>query len=89
MSKLRIAVVSVLCFGGAAFAFSPELHNEDSKSYEMEIECGSSTTHTSISGNTSTTVGSPGCKLKIKGAGSAKLAENMKCTIKNSMLDCN
>jgi hypothetical protein len=72
-----------------AFAFSPELRNEDGKSYEYELECGSSTLHSSIGSHTTTSLSSgKGCKLKIKGAGSAKLAEDMKCKIKNSMLDC-
>ncbi|MBI3184060.1 MAG: hypothetical protein HYZ28_18155 [Myxococcales bacterium] len=86
----RILFAAALLAGGAALAFSPELRNEDSKSYEYELECGGSTTHSSIGSNTTTSLGlsSVGCKLKVKGAGSAKLAEDMKCRIKDSMLEC-
>ncbi|MBM4784536.1 MAG: hypothetical protein GQE15_43280 [Archangiaceae bacterium] len=87
-STLRLSLAFTVLVAGIALAFNPTLRNEDSKSYEMDIECGGSTTHTSISGNTSTTLSNVGCKLKVKGAGSAKLTENMKCVIKNSMLDC-
>lgn len=87
-TSLRLVFAVAVLVAGAALAFNPTLRNEDSKSYEMEIECGSSTTHTSISSNTSTTLSNVGCKLKVKGAGSARLTENMKCVIKNSMLDC-
>jgi hypothetical protein len=46
--------------------------------------------HSSINGNTQTSLGmsATGCKLKVKGAGSAKLANDMKCKIKNGMLEC-
>ncbi len=88
MKKLFIAIV--LLAAGNALAFSPELRNEDSKSYDYQIECGGSTLHSSIAGNTTTSLGmgSEGCKLKVKGAGSAKLAADMRCNIKDEMLDC-
>lgn len=82
-------LVAALTAGGLAYAFSPELHNEDDKTYEMEIECGGSTTHTSINGHTSTSLsGDSGCKLRVKGAGTVKLADDMKCNIKHGELDC-
>ena len=86
----KILFAAVLLAAGSALAFSPELRNEDSKSYDYEIECGGSTLHSSISGNTTTSLGmsAEGCKLKVKGAGSAKLAADMKCKIKDGMLDC-
>lgn len=91
--KRTLALTALLASLGvatAAWAFQPTLRNEDSKSYQYEIECGGSTTHSSISGNTSTTLssGNGNCKLKVKGAGAAKLADDMKCVIKNGMLDC-
>lgn len=88
MKRILFAVTVLL--SASAFAFSPELKNEDSKSYEYELECGGSTLHSSIGSNTSTSLGlsAVGCKLRVKGAGAAKLSENMKCKIKNSMLDC-
>ena len=89
MRKLASGTILLLSLllSAPAWAFQPTLHNEDSKTYEYELECGASTTHSSIGGNTTTTLSS-GCKLKIKGAGSAKLSDNMKCKIKNSMLEC-
>jgi len=89
MKKLLI-VAALLLTAGSARAFSPELRNEDSKSYDYQIECGGSTLHSSIGGNTTTSLGmsSEGCKLKAKGAGSTKLAADMKCKIKDGMLDC-
>jgi hypothetical protein len=82
-------VLAALTVGGLAFAFSPELHNEDDKTYEMEIECGGSTTHTSLGGHTTTSLsGDSGCKLKVKGAGVVKLADDMKCKIQHGELDC-
>ena len=90
MKRTLLAVAGVLLVAAPAYAFSPELRNEDSKSYEYELECGGSTTHSSINGNTSTSLGmsASGCKLKVKGAGAAKLHDDMKCKIKNGMLDC-
>jgi hypothetical protein len=70
-----------------AFAFQPTLSNEDGREYKYELQCGGSTTHSSISGNTTQTLSS-GCKLVITGAGAAKLADDMRCKIKNSTLDC-
>lgn len=88
-TTVRLAAVSAALISALAFAFNPTLVNRDSKTYQMDIECGSSTLHSSIGSNTSTTLSNVGCKLKVKGAGSAKLTENMKCVIKDSMLDCN
>jgi hypothetical protein len=87
---LTLIAVVVSFVAVPAYAFSPELRNEDSKSYNFEIECGGSTLQSSIGGHTTTSLGlsSVGCKLKIKGAGAAKLAKDMKCIIKDSMLDC-
>jgi hypothetical protein len=90
MKRTLLATIATLIVSAPAFAFSPELRNEDGKSYEYELECGGSTLHSSINGHTSTSLGmsATGCKLKVKGAGVAKLANDMKCNIKNGMLDC-
>lgn len=84
------AAAFVLSLAGAAWAFHPTLSNRDSKTYKYEIQCGGSTTHSSISGNTTTSIsaGNGNCKLKVKGAGVVKLADDMKCIIKNGELDC-
>jgi hypothetical protein len=85
----NVLLAAALLTAAAAYAFSPELRNEDSKTYEYEIECGGSTLHSSIGGNTTTSLSaSKGCKLKVKGAGAAKLSDDMKCKIKDGMLDC-
>jgi hypothetical protein len=81
-------LVGATAIGTLAFAFQPTLKNEDSKTYKYQLVCGGSTTHSSISGNTSTSIGGVGCKLVIEGAGAAKLAEDTKCVIKKSTLDC-
>lgn len=88
-TPIRLTLVVAALASALAFAFNPTLENRDGKAYEMDIECGASTTHTSIGSHTSTTLSNVGCKLKVKGAGAAKLTENMKCVIKDSMLDCN
>lgn len=71
-----------------AFASRPTLENRDGKKYDYDLECGASTQHSSVGSHTTTTLDAK-CKLKVKGAGAAKLDENMKCVIKDSMLDCN
>jgi hypothetical protein len=84
------SVASALLVSAHAWAFQPTLKNEDSKTYEYEIQCGGSTTHSRINGNTSTTLssGNGNCKLKVKGAGVVKLADDLKCVIKKGELDC-
>ena len=90
MKKTILAIAfSVSLVPAVALAFSPELHNDDGKSYDYEIACGGSTTHSKINGHTTTSLSSGNnCTLKVQGAGSAKLAPNMKCTIKDGALSC-
>lgn len=90
MKRALFAGIATLLIASPAFAFSPELSNQDGRSYDYELVCGGSTVHSSIGSNTSTSLGlsSVGCKLKVKGAGTAKLSEDMKCKIKDGMLDC-
>jgi hypothetical protein len=92
MRRLRFAALiaaSLLTVPSIADAFQPTLRNQDSKSYKYQIVCGGSTVHSTISANSSTTLSSgPNCKLKVEGAGATKLADDLKCTIKNGMLDC-
>jgi hypothetical protein len=90
MKKTIVAIAfSVLLVPAAARAFSPELHNEDGKSYDYDIVCGGSTTHSKIGGHTTTSLSAGNnCTLKVQGAGSAKLAPNLKCTIKGGALSC-
>ena len=89
MKKTLIAIAFGLFVAPAAWAFSPELHNEDGKSYDYDLVCGGSTTHSKIGGHTTTSLGSgTNCTLKVQGAGSSKLAPNMKCTIKGGALSC-
>lgn len=55
----------------------------------MRYGCGGSTLNSSIGSNTLQTLsGKKGCTLIIEGAGSAKLADDMKCKIKKSTLYC-
>ena len=83
-----IGAATLLAVSSVALAgFQPTLKNEDSKSYKYELICGGSTTSSSISANTQETLRS-GCKLKVQGAGTAKLVDDMKCVIKGGTLDC-
>lgn len=87
--KTPLVTLAVLLFALPAFAMSPELKNEDAKSYEYELTCGSFTTHTSIGSHSNTTLSqNAGCTLKVIGAGTAKLADNMTCRIHNGTLSC-
>jgi hypothetical protein len=92
MKKTLVTGLALACFGiaGSALAFQPTFKNEDSKSYKYEVQCGGSTTHSSISANTSTTLssGNGNCTLKVEGAGSAKLKDDLKCVIKAGSLSC-
>jgi hypothetical protein len=90
MKKTFVSIaLALLLVPAAALAFNPELHNEDGKSYDYDIVCGGSTTHSKIGGHTTTSLGSgSNCTLKVQGAGSSKLAPNMKCTIKGGSLSC-
>lgn len=87
MKSVFLACLTVVALSATAFAFSPELVNEDSSSYDYELECGGSTTNSSIGGNSSTSLSS-GCTLRVDGAGSASLREDMRCTIRNGSLSC-
>ena len=54
-----------------------------------DIECGGSGYHgTFHHGHNAWGNSYNGCKLKVKGAGSAKITNHSSCTIKNHMLDC-
>jgi hypothetical protein len=80
--KKIIAFGATMLFAATAYAFQPTLKNEDSKEYKYEIRCSGSSTHSSISSNTYQTISGVGCTLIISGAGSSKLADNMKCVNK-------
>jgi len=90
LAALALPFALTLLAAAPARAFSPELHNEDSRSYDYDVVCGGSTRHTNISAHTTTSLGlsSESCTLAVKGAGSAKLAKDMKCTIKGGALSC-
>jgi hypothetical protein len=87
MKSVLLACLTIVSLTATAFAFSPELVNEDSSGYSYELECGGSTTNGSIDGNSSTSLSS-GCTLRVSGAGSASLREDMRCTIRNGSLSC-
>jgi hypothetical protein len=86
--QLAVATFGLLLASTAAYAgFHPTLHNDDSKEYKYELDCGSSSTLSHINSNTTETLSS-GCTLKVEGVGSAKLTDDMKCVIKNASLSC-
>ena len=65
----------------------PTLENRDARESKCELECGASTLNSSVGSHTTVTLDAK-CKPRVKGAGSATLDENMKCTIKVGSLDC-
>ena len=79
--KVIFFLFSVSVFGAVS------LHNNDSKSYNLYIDHGSSATNTSISSNTTTSVCSKSCKIKIKDTNSIIDAKDGdKIEIKNGKL---
>jgi len=85
MKKL-IIIFAVLMT--ASMLFSADLRNTDSRGYGLEISSGGSTTHTSISSNTTMSGGAPdGYTIKIKETGSTlKVDGDRTVTIKNGQL---
>lgn len=91
MKRSLLAVALSLTLASTAWAFAPELHNEDDKAYDYSFACGGSKTNGRINAHTTTslTLGSnASCTLLVKGAGLGKLAPNVKCTIKGGALTC-
>ncbi len=89
MSKLTLiaslALAAALAVPAAAGG-APTLHNADSSEYSYDLECGASTTHSSIAGNTTVTL-SEGCTLKVAGS-SKDLRGGMACEISGGSLSC-
>ena len=82
------AAAAVLFVSAAAWAgFAATLKNEDSKPYKYELSCNGATTTSTIAPHTEETLRSS-CKLKVEGAGTASLVDDMKCVIKNGSLSC-
>jgi hypothetical protein len=91
MRKLGYAIVAaVLVVGGAAFAGSWGVTNEDNVDYSYDIVCGGSSSHGTFHHGHNAWSGSVNnCTLKVKGAGSAKIDNHSECSIKDHMLSCN
>ncbi|MBL8621948.1 MAG: hypothetical protein JNK64_11610 [Myxococcales bacterium] len=89
MSKLTLALslaaAAALALPAAAGS-SPTLHNADSSEYSYDLECGASTTHSTIGGNTTVTL-TDGCTLKVAGSSKA-LRSDMTCEISGGSLSC-
>jgi hypothetical protein len=75
---IATAFALALALAPAAWAFAPELHNEDGKAYDYSVACGGSSTSGHINGHTTTSLSLSGssCTLLVKGAGLGKLAPN-------------
>lgn len=89
MSKLAVALSLALAAAlalPAAAGSSPTLHNADSSEYSYDLECGASTTHSTISGSTTVTL-TDGCTLKVAGSSKA-LRSGMSCEISGGSLSC-
>ncbi len=79
--KIIIFFISTSLFAAVS------LHNNDSKSYNLYIDHGSSATNTSISSNTTTSICSKSCKIKIKDTNSIiEAKDGDKIEIKNGKL---
>lgn len=66
-----MSTLAVLGFSSLAFA-SAKLHNKDSESYDIKIQCnGGSTTLRSISGSTVADVGSGTCTVTLTKSGTS------------------
>ena len=81
---------SLLMFLSVSAAYSADLVNKDSNSYDIEIETGG-TTHTSIGGNTTQMGGAPkGSTIRIKDTGSSiKVNTDKEVIIKDGVLSEN
>lgn len=64
------------------------VRNEDSKSYQYELKCMTTTSGTINSSETRHLNGGSGCKLTVEGAGSASLTDRSECKIKSGSLSC-
>ena len=89
MSKLAVALSLALAAAlalPAAAGSAPTRHNADSSEYSYDLECGASTTHSTISGSTTVTL-TDGCTLKVAGS-SKELRSGMSCEISGGALSC-
>ncbi|MBN2693855.1 hypothetical protein JXR93_04255 [bacterium] len=66
---------------------SVSLHNADGTKYDLYVDHGSSAVHTSINGNTTTSICSKDCKIKLKSNGaSIEAKDGDKIEIKDGAL---
>ena len=76
---LAILMVSVM-------AFSVDLVNKDSKTYNIKIKSSSSTTSTSISGNTTKMNVCSDCTIVVEGVGEIEASDSDEIIIKDGKL---
>jgi hypothetical protein len=86
------AFMKTLCMLGmlvaaTAWADGPQLVNQDTRSYEYELTCGSSRSQGRVHAGSSASLPA-GCVLRVRGAGSDRVDKASHCVIKDSMLDC-
>lgn len=82
-----LATVALIAAALPAHAGSaPTLHNDDDTDYAYDLECGGSTTHSTVDHNTTVTL-SEGCTLRVAGS-SKELRGGMTCDIKGGSLTC-
>jgi len=78
-------VLSIALFSSAGFA--ADLQNRDSKSYDVKIHDGGSTTHSSIGGNTYRNSVCSSCRLEVVGVGEIDVESgDSRVTIQNGSL---
>jgi hypothetical protein len=76
-TKLQIqAGVCVLITGMSATALAGDLINNDSRKYEVVVQCGAKTSRSTINSKTQQTQAfSPGCTVSVAGVGSIKTSK--------------
>ena len=90
MKKIAVALVLASSLvSTAALAVNPTLRNTDATGYKYLVKCGASTFHSSLGGNTTSTINIVrGCTVEVLGVGSAALAPDMKCEISKGRMTC-
>lgn len=76
-------VILGLC---AAPIFAVDLQNEDSKSYNIEIQESSTTTNSSINGGSTQVSVCSSCTIKVVGGGSATASGSATIVIKDGQI---
>ncbi len=81
MKRFFLVVICVALAAPAAIAV--DLVNKDGQSYDVKIHDGPTTTHSSISGNTTQSSVCSDCKLEVVGVGTVEASGSDTVVIEN------